>query len=179
MRGGLLDRDRSFERDKRRLRAREIAARAFDKLAPDFARSVIPFTPEALAVRCDKTLDALTDTYGTLERTFHEHEDAQCQARVLEIKDLRKRLQVWCNEDAVANRFRRFDAIKELESRNRQWSKARRERAWELTQVQMALSRVYVARLDPPWDTGPRGLVVMVGCGVGLSFSGWRSGCCR
>jgi tetratricopeptide (TPR) repeat protein len=166
-------------------RAREVGSRALDTLAPDFARSVIPFTPEAVAVRCDKTLATLAQAYATLApaygeldgltkssgpptQTFDGDVDAQAANRMRRIAHLRKELEKKCNENAVSDGTRLHEAIKDLEGYVGRWCHDPQLRGvivdhdlaqrtapepgheWELFQIALALSRLYVAGSAQP-----------------------------
>jgi tetratricopeptide (TPR) repeat protein len=172
------DTRRSEERNAHSKGAREAATRALDTLAPDFARSVIPFTPEALAVRCDKTLSTLAQAYGELDAATKEGHalkvefgaavDAKAADRMRQIARLRKELQDKCNEKTVSDGSRLGEAIEELQGYVGQWcgdpqlrelivdhDQARSAASesgheWELLQVALALSRLYVARSAQP-----------------------------
>ena len=172
--GRFLDARRSDERRARFASARDVASRALDTLAPDFARSVVPLTPKALAVRCDKTLAKLVEAYTSLNELTSKHADleymfsgtadAQAADRMKHIADLRKRIEATCNERTVVDEIPRAKAIEELLGYVRKWCEDQELRGlildddpaqsatqesgheWELFQVGLALSRLYVAR---------------------------------
>jgi tetratricopeptide (TPR) repeat protein len=176
--GRLLNNRRSLERNTYLERARDVASRALDTLAPDFARSVIPFTPKALAVRCDKTLATLAQAYRELDAAtkadcprkdeLGADVDTQAANRMKTIAELRRELEEKCNEVSVSDGTRLDEAIKELQGYVGRWCQdprlheliVDRDQAqhevpesgheWELFQVALALSRLYVARLAQP-----------------------------
>lgn len=133
--------------------ARRYALLALDLLAQPFSQAVLPFTTDAVSLRCEAALDALKKTYETLE------DDAGTKW-VGDVQNLRKTIKDSLSFVDPKTRRRRptEDPLKKaakLDERRRSVKKERAEGArlhereltdpltWQLDQIELAIGRLY------------------------------------
>ena len=156
--------------EARALATRALATRAFRVLGPPYARSVIPFTPKALDARCEATLKALQQAFAILAALPAGDPDQRGVQRVLAIARLRQELECRCDPQTGYGGEGVDAAITALEQAEQRWSECCAAFAaagasdpdWELTQVQIALTRLYARATTPCWEKARERLQLLI-----------------
>lgn len=142
--------------------ARECAERAVHLLARPFSRAVIPFTPQALDLLCEATLDALEKTYRVLGESREAGEEAErefaiARERIEEMQAIRD----WIDEASTEDDDRTGRTIKRRAPEEGvielgAWLEVCLDRpderlsAWERDQVELAMGRLSAEAQD--WE---------------------------
>lgn len=150
------DRTEGFETE-----AEECVEHAVRLLALPFSLAVVPFTPVALKLQCDGTLEALNKTYDVLCQSQEDGEERKSELagerrRIKGIKKLKKRIERASlrSDPETRRKVKRSPrkGIKLLRPRLEALSKGDDEglRAWQRDQIELAMGRLYAeARM---WD---------------------------
>lgn len=134
--------------------ATECAERAVRLLARPFSLAVVPFTPQALDLQCEATLDALEKTYRALGESREAGEDAArefalARERIEEMQAIRDWIDGASTEiDAETGRTVKRREPEEGVIELGAWLEVCRDRpdsgfsAWERDQVELAMGRL-------------------------------------
>lgn len=135
-------------------KAETCAERAVELLARPFSLAVVPFTPDALGLQCEGTLDALRKTYEVLEKLQPEggrsrSKFATRRRRIEGVKKLKKQIQTASvKRNRTTGRLVKRNPRKGIERLRPRLKRLRKGRdkglhAWERDQVELAMGRFY------------------------------------